>query len=608
MCSIAGWVDYNLDLTKKKDILKQMNEVLAHRGPDAFGVHITQNAALLHNRLAVIDIELGKQPMSREHGGESYTICYNGELYNTLELRQDLEKKGHNFKTSSDTEVLLVSFIEYGEKCLDKLNGIFAFAVWQKNAQKLFIARDKMGVKPLFYKKTKSGIIFSSEIKALFKNPYCRPVLDKDGINQIFLLVPGRIGGSGVYKDIQELKAGECLTLTKNSFNKKQYFSFKAKPHFYSLTETIDMLRYLVFDAIERQLVSDVPLATFLSGGLDSSIISYVAAKKYKIENKQLSTFSVDFEGNDKNFVKNDFQPDSDTRYINLMSEFINSKHTQVLLKNTAVVDNLKTASLARDLAGMADIDSSLLLFGKEVKKTHTVALSGECADEFFGGYPWFFNNTSDNTFPWARSLDLRKSICNKEFLFNNADDFVIDLYNQTLRETDYLTSDSLENKRQRELFNLNYKWFMQTLLDRKDRMSMQGGLEARVPFCDYRLAEFAYNIPWELKAYKGREKGLLREAFKDILPTDIVFRKKSPYPKTFDPLYFEAVKKLAKNAVESGGVVSQIIDKKVFYSLLELEPEKATPWYGQLMRLPQVFGMLYQLDCICSEYGVVVS
>jgi len=591
MCGIAGWFKYDGDLTKETDILKEMCDSISRRGPDAQGLYVEEKIGLVHRRLAVVDLENGKQPMSRDYNGAKYTIVYNGELYNTPELKKALKKIGVKFVGTGDTEVLLWAFIMWGEKCLDKLNGIYAFAIWNDKTEKLFAARDRMGVKPFFFRVTagdgKGGLVFASELKALFKNPLCPAVLDKEGVNQIFMLSPGRIPGSGVYKDVNELLPAEYMWVDKNGVERKKYWELTKKPHTESLRKTAKHLRKLVIDAIEKQLVSDVPLATFLSGGLDSSIISHVAAKKYKREKRQLTTYSVDFKGNEENFVKSEFQPDTDTKYIKIMQAHTKSDHRFVLLDNEDVFFALRDAAFARDLAGMGDVDSSLLLFAREVKKTHTVCLSGECADEIFGGYPWFFKPFDRGIFPWARDMKVRKDLINPKYLCENPEKFIADLIGDD------------------DMTKLNMRWFMQTLLDRKDRMTMYTGLEVRVPFCDHRIAEYAYNIPWEMKALGGREKGLLRMAFRGILPDEIVYRKKAPYPKTFDPHFFELTKNAAIVAVNRGGVLSQIINKEYFNELTTQPPEKNVPWYGQLMRLPQLFAMLAQMDYIFTEYGV---
>jgi asparagine synthase (glutamine-hydrolysing) len=610
MCGIAGWINYKEDLQTEEnlEILKNMQDALSRRGPDEAGSFTEKHAGLVHRRLAVVDISGGKQPMQKTHNGATFTLVYNGELYNADELREQLISLGHKFSGGSDTEVLLSAFIQWEAGCLDKLNGIFAFAVWNDKKKSLFCARDPMGVKPFFFKKTNRGIVFASELKSLFKNPLCPALLDKNGVNQIFLLAPGRIPSSGVYRDILELRAGEYLVCTTFGIKKRRYFKLKARRHTENLEQTKTHLRELILDSIDRQLVADVPLACFLSGGLDSSIITYAAAEKYRRENKTLTTFSVDFKDNDKNFERNAFQQSTDTEYIQTMADFSKTEHKFVTLENTEVVAALENAALARDLGGMADIDSSLLLFCKEVKKTHTVCLSGECADEILGGYPWFFTKTEGEIreFPWAHSLSMRKGLLNKNFLVKKPENYIRALIKKTVRETDTLAGESKQDRYMRRMFMLNLNWFMQTLLDRKDRMSMYSGLEVRVPFCDYRLVEYAFNLPWKYKSLGGREKGLVREAFKDILPEKIIHRKKNPYPKTFDPEFLKQVKENAVKAVNGDGLISRLVDKDYFNRLAEdQDPNACEPWYGQLMRLPQVFAWICQLDFIFREYCV---
>ncbi|MDF2822055.1 MAG: asnB [Clostridiales bacterium] len=612
MCSIAGWVDYRNDLYNNDRTLEKMLETMSNRGPDAQGIYKSREACLLHKRLIVVDPENGKQPMEYRQGDINYILSYNGELYNTEEIRNELIGLGYCFRGHSDTEVLLCSFVEWKEKCLEKLNGIFAFAVWNDRDKRLFFARDRIGVKPLFYYKYNEAIIFASEIKTLLANSIVKPILDRNGLNEIFLLGPSRTQGNGIYKNIEEVKPGEYRWFDKDGITKGTYWSLVAKPHTDNMEQSIENVRQLVCDSIERQLVSDVPLCCFLSGGLDSSIISMVAAKRYKALGKEpLTTYSVDYEGNEKFFKKNSFQPDSDNEYINIMSEFIGSKHKKYIVQNKDLAEALYNAVCARDVPGMVDIDSSLLLFCREIKKDFTVALSGECADEIFGGYPWYHNEEIlfEDTFPWSKSLDLRKSILKDGVLAPDADEYVRNRYESTCNETSKLEGESKLESRMREMFNLNFYWFMQTLLDRKDRMSMYSGLEVRVPFCDYRLVEYAYNLPWQIKSGGGREKWILREAMKDLLPEKVVWRKKSPYPKTFDPEYFNIVKNEVNRMIkDKDSFIGNILNKDMIKKLEDNPEIIATPWYGQLMRTPQVFAYLWQIDMWMKKYNVVVE
>ena len=609
MCGIAGWIDYETDVSENLSILNRMSKSLARRGPDAKGFHRERHACLLHRRLIVIDPENGNQPMRIAYNDEDYTLVYNGELYNTNEIRDELISLGYTFKGHSDTEVLLVSFIHWREKCVDKFNGIFAFAVWDTKEQTLFFARDRMGVKPLFFYNYEKGLIFASEIKTLLCNPKVMPKIDEEGLMEIFFIGPGRTPGQGIIKGVKELLPGEYAYFSKNNgLIRKKYWSLKAKPFNDNFNVAVEKTRYLVMDAIKRQLVSDVPLCCFLSGGLDSSIISKIAADYYVRNGKgQISTYSVDYVDNAKYFKKSLFQPNSDNEYIEIMINAIKSKHNYVILENKALIKSLYEATLARDLPGMADIDSSLLLLCKEIKNEFTVALSGECSDEIFGGYPWYHNKEIlfSNTFPWARSLDIRKKIL-KKGLLKNAEEYVQQKYLDTINHTDKLSNENKINSRMREMFMLNINWFMQTLLDRKDRMSMYNGLEVRVPFCDYRIVEYAYNMPWETKAFKGREKGILREAMKGILPDSIVFRKKSPYPKTHNPMYFALIKKeITKVLKNKNSILSQILDYNNIYEIMEHPESISSPWYGQLMGAAQIMAYIIQINYWLNEYEI---
>ena len=606
MCGIAGWLDWEKDISES-DCISAMSESLRRRGPDESGIYVDKNICLIHRRLVVVDPENGKQPMTFNFNDRKYTVVYNGELYNTDEIRRELEVLGYSFRGHSDTEVLLKSFVQWGKDCVNKLNGIFAFAVWDDSNKELFLARDRIGVKPLFFYFYNSGIIFASEIKTLLCNPIVKPVVDEVGLKEIFFMGPGRTPGNGIIKGVEELKPGEYMAFSKNKTTKNFYWKLQTKEFEDSLSVAIEKTRFLVTDSINRQLVSDKPLCCFLSGGLDSSIISKVASDYYRKENQTLCTYSVDYVDNEKYFKKNKYQPNSDLEYINIMVNYIKSNHKTVTLSNGTLANALYDSTLARDLPGMADIDSSLLLFCKEIKKDFTVALSGECADEIFGGYPWYHDREIlfDETFPWSRSLNIRRNILKEGFL-KSGENYVQEKYLSTIKDVPKLKGESKLNARMREMFILNIKWFMQTLLDRKDRMSMYNGLEVRVPFCDYRIVEYAFNMPWEIKALNGREKGVLREAMKGILPYEIIYRKKSPYPKTHNPVYMKAVSDKVKTILQDKtSVLSSILDYNKVVDLIENEEKVNENWYGQLMRVPQIMAYIIQIDCWMKKYKI---
>ena len=608
MCGIGGFVDFERDARRGGPILHGMKRTLTPRGPDAEGTYFDEDAALVHRRLIVIDPEGGKQPM---HSPDRNTIIiYNGELYNTSELRTELMSRGHEFVGHSDTEVLLHAYLEWKTDAFSRLNGIFAFAIWEKRERRLTLCRDRLGVKPLFFAPIRNGLTFGSTIDTVLCHPEIEPALDEDGLRTLLLLGPARPPESGVFRQIKSLLPGHFAVLTPENFTDHVYWQLEAHEHEDDLPTTIERTHTLICDAARRQLVSDVPLACFLSGGLDSSILSMLAAKDYAARGETLHTWSVDYRDNDKYFTKSIFQPNSDDSYIDQMVDFLGTHHHRVVLEPEALCAALLPATDARALPGMADVDSSLLLFCAAVKRGGTtVCLSGECADELFGGYPWYHREEIlfEDTFPWSRSVGLRLGLLAPDAV-RNGEEFVRQHYRDTCDRAPKLSSDDKKAARMREMFVLNLDWFMATLLDRKDRMSMYSGLEVRVPFCDHRIVEYAYNMPWDFKSLEGREKGIVRRAFVDELPKEIVYRKKSPYPKTFHPVYTRLCADYVRRIFEDNtSVTASLFDRNAVQKLMQRPESLAEPWFGQLMRTPQIFAYIIQLDRWFRHYHVKI-
>ena len=598
MCAIAGilWLP--------EENVPKMLETMTRRGPDASGIFRDRDCTLLHARLTVIDPAGGRQPMTWDRGDEIFTVVYNGELYNTEELRRKLLALGHRFEGHSDTEVLLHAYAQWGEGCLAMLNGIYAFAVWEHRKRRLFLVRDRMGVKPLFFKRHQGGLLFASEIKTILAYPTVKARLDREGAAELLLLGPGRTPGCGVFKDVFELEPGCCALWQDGRLKVRRYWQLLDREHRESFEETAEQVRVLVTDAIRRQTVSDVPIGTFLSGGLDSSLITAVCAGEMAKKGGTLTTFSVDYADNDKYFTPSKFQPNSDGYYIRLMQAALDTDHHWCVLTPEELVAELENATLARDLPGLADVDFSLLAFCRRIKERVTVALSGECADEIFGGYPWYRDPAVRDTdgFPWAQNTAFRASLAVPALALG--EDYVRSRYLDTCRESDILPGTPPREKRIKEMVNLNQRWFMQTLLDRKDRMSMFSGLEVRVPFCDHRIAEYLYGVPWEFKEYGGKEKGLLRYAMADWLPEEVLYRKKSPYPKTFDPKYLALVESRMRTLLQQKDApLFSLVSRQAVEKLLE--GEQPWPWYGQLMRKPQTLAYFLQLDFWLRHYQV---
>ena len=608
MCGFAGFTNLKENISSKENIYN-MNNALSRRGPDEDGYYYEKHICMGHKRLIVIDPEGGKQPMTNMYSNNTYTIVYNGQIYNTDELRAELKNNGFIFDSYSDTEVILKGFILWKKDIVKKLNGIFAFAIWDSNSKELFLARDHFGVKPLFYTIFKNTLIFASELKAILKYPGITAIIDEQSIAELFGIGPARSPGIGIFKNICELQPAHYAVFNELGLYTEQYWQLVSKVHTDSLAKTADTVRYLLGSSIERQLCSDVPLCVFLSGGLDSSIIAHYASDYQKRHNLgPLQTLSVDYVDNDKNFKKTDFQPNSDNHYIKLMSEKLGTQHQTIMLDTPDLVNSLDDAMFARDYPGMADVDSSLLLFCRESKKYATVSLTGECSDEIFGGYPWFFraDSLNSNTFPWSLAISERQKLLNPEISKKvNLKSYIDYRYNESLKNVHILDEDSMETANKRKISYLTLNWFMQTLLDRSDRMAMYSGFEIRVPFCDYKLVEYVWNIPWEMKALHGREKGLLRYAMKGILPEEIIERKKSPYPKTWNPTYLTAVKdKLSKIMCTNDAPINLLLNKRYILDIIQSDGNAfKRPWFGQLMTGPQLMAYLCQVNSWLEKY-----
>lgn len=614
MCGIAGWIDREQPVSRERSILHRMNRALACRGPDDEGIWLSTHAALIHRRLVVTDPEGGAQPMVRRYGGRTYVITYDGKLFNIPELRRELETRGHVLTSRSDTELILAAYAEWGAECLRHFNGVFAFAIWDDTSASLFAARDRVGVKPLFFARRGEGLLFGSELKALLAHPAVRPEVDEEGLAEVLVMGPGRTPGHGVFRGVEELRPGSWLRFDRNGLQVKSYWQLASHPHPDDLDTTVERVRDLFQDAVRRQLASDVSLGTMLSGGLDSSAISAVVAKVLREEGKgPLRTFSVDYVGNEKHFRPNEFQPHSDAPWVRRMAEHLGSVHQTVIIDTEELASALVPAMRARDLPGMTDVDASLYLFSRELKKEVTVILSGECADEVFGGYPWFHREEliRADTFPWSRLVPQRLRFFSPEVVSRiRAEEYVADRYREALQEVPGLPGETPEEGRMRELFYLCLTRWMPVLLDRSDRMSMAFGLEVRVPFCDHRLLEYVWNVPWSMKRCDGREKGLLRRAVSGLLPEEVRMRRKSPFPKTHNPAYLEAVRREALRRIDDPASplrdLLHVEEVRRFAGRKDLQ-EQHIPWFGQLMNVPQLFAYFIQLDAWMREYGVVI-
>lgn len=613
MCGLCGFCNFECDFTNSEisvkeqmDILMKMRKTIDYRGKDQHGEYLKGEVGFSHARLSIRDIENGRQPMTRYKNNKEFVIVFNGEIYNTNELREALKKKGVVPETNCDTEVILLLYMEYGVDFVAMLNGIFAFVIYDGEKKQLFLVRDRLGVKPLFYTLKNHMLVFGSEIKALFAHPDIRPRVTRDSFREIFGIGPARTPGCGVFEGICEVEPGHFLIYDRDGLHAGSYWELKADEHSDSYEETVEKVSFLVHDAIKRQMVSDVPVCSFLSGGIDSSIVTAVACREFESP-ENFNTFSFDFSGNDLYFQSNSFQPERDNKYVDIMLQRYPTNHRYLKCDELTLAELLSEATYAKDLPGMADVDASLLYFCKIVSGTNKVVLTGECADEIFGGYPWFYRPelTQGECFPWSRTMDMRKLLLKDSFAeMLDLDSYAHDTYLTSVAKTPLLPGEDSAAEKQRKISYLNIKWFMQTLLDRMDRTSMHYGLEARVPFADHRIVEYLYNVPWDMKYKDGVEKSLLREAFRGEVPEEVLFRKKSPYPKTYNPKYEAVLTERLKGLMDrKDSPLKLICDKEKVEKFLSKPAEYGKPWFGQLMSSPQLIAYFIQIDSWFSLY-----
>lgn len=559
MCGITGWVSFDSDVTQRRDVIDKMTETMACRGPDAAGVWLGRDAGLGHRRLAVIDLPGGAQPMALRQSDATIALVYSGEVYNFIELREELIKRGHSFSTNSDTEVVLRGYLEWSDQIAEHLNGMFAFAIWDERDERLVMVRDRLGVKPLFYYPTSDGVVFGSEPKAIFENPHADRVIDSTGLRQ--LVTPISVPGRSIWKNCYEVEPGTVIEVNKAGIRNRRYWRLPTRIHTDDFEHTIATVRKLLTDTVQRQLIADVPQCVLLSGGLDSSSVTSLAAAHLASFDRQVKTYSIDYAEHADNFSPVGIQLTRDLPYAHEVAAMVNSSHSDVVLNIDDLADPtiLYAATRARDTPSLGEMDTSLYLLFKEIRRSSTVALSGESADEIFGGYPFQYDASAREAV-----VDTEKFVCNaisgtewmNREVFEKLDlaGWIAELHRETLSEVEHLDDVTTADRCDRSVNYFAITRFLRKLLDRKDRMSMAVGLEVRVPYCDHRLVEYLYNVPLQFKYVGGIEKFLLRKAVDDLLPSSVLQRKKSGYPNSHSPRYTELLRRQASDALTNSG------------------------------------------------------
>jgi asparagine synthase (glutamine-hydrolysing) len=588
VCGITGWVGYRRDLQAQGEALREMTATMACRGPDESGMWLGRHCGLGHRRLAVIDLPGGKQPMTAATPGGSVTLAYSGECYNYAELRAELRGRGHSFRTESDTEVVLRGYLEWGSAVMDRLNGMYAFAIWDERDEHLLLARDRMGVKPLYYYPTQDGVLFGSEPKAILASPLAEPAVDLDGLREIFAFT--KTPGTAVWRGMREVVPGTVVTVDRSGCRPAVYWALSANQHTDDVPATVARVRELLDDIVARQLVADVPLCVLLSGGLDSSALTAIAAGQLRAGGTgTLRSFAVDFVGQAENFVPDELRDTPDAPFVHDVAEHAGVDHRDIMLDPARLAGPAArvAAITARDMPiGLGEMDNSLYLLFAAIREHSTVALSGESADEVFGGYRWFHEPAVQqaDTFPWVASAQgqifLRGVMLDPDIArLLDLDGYIEQRYREAIAEVPETDGQSDLERRLRRICYLHLTRFVRIMLDRKDRMSMAVGLEVRVPFCDHRLVDYVFNTPWAYKTFDGREKSLLRAAVADMLPQSVIQRVKSPYPSTQDRGYVVELQRQAADVLRSGNGALALFDQPGLAAVTTADPKAVTPY-----------------------------
>ncbi|MET8939011.1 asparagine synthase (glutamine-hydrolyzing) [Streptomyces rubiginosohelvolus] len=608
MCGIAGWLDWERDLTRESGTVRRMADTLARRGPDDSGVWTATRIGLGHRRLAVIDPELGRQPMTErggDDGRELAVVSFSGEIHNYRELRTELTARGHRFRTASDTEVLLAAHREWGPRAIERFAGMFAYALWDIAEQTLHLGRDPLGVKPLYYAEHPSGLVFGSEPKALFASGLIRPEVDAEGLTDVFTVAAKR-PGDAVYRGVRQLLPGHLLTVRRGATTARRYWQLTTAPHEDDEDTTVATVRSLLDRIVGEQTVADVPLGALLSGGIDSSAITAIGARALAADARgPLATYSVDFAGSEEDFQADALHVSRDAPYVRAVVDHVGTKHSEVLVEPASLLAESGVTLRARDYPGVGDLDVSLYLLFREVRRHLTVALSGEGADDAFGGYPWFASEAErpSGGFPWSAGVKDRNAVLSPELRGHlDLHERLEARYREALDEVPYLDGESGVDRRMREVYYLQHTRFLPFLLDRKDRMSMANGLEVRVPFCDHRLVEYVWNVPWRLKRLGGSEKGLLRAAVEDALPAEVVHRPKSGFPVGQSPEYLESVRTAVSDMIESDGPAMRLLDAGTLRAMV-----RDQAWVNGTFTPPPILPRALQLDDWLTAYDVRV-
>jgi asparagine synthase (glutamine-hydrolysing) len=587
MCGITGWIAFRRDLTTQRPVLDAMTATMACRGPDAEGGWTSPSAALGHRRLSVIDLEGGVQPMTADTPDGPVVLTYSGEAYNFRELRDELRRRGHAFRTESDTEVVLRGYLEWGEELADHLDGMYALGIWDGREDKLVLLRDRLGIKPLYLYETEDGVLFGSEAKAILAHPEVSAVVDADGFRELFAFVkePGR----AVWAGMREVRPGGMVIVDRGGLRERIYWRLEVAEHRDDTETTVRHVRELLEASVGRQLFADVPQCVLLSGGLDSSALVALAGRRMAEQGRRPRTFTVDFEQPDA-FNPDELRGSRDAPFAREVVAHVGTEHTDIRLDHQELANPevRRAVVAARDLPfGFGEADNSLYLLFKAIREHSTVALSGESSDEIFGGYPWFHLPVVQDVpmFPWVTASGLGPRVHPTKLIDTGLLLRTLDVpgywaqrWSDAVSELPALDGEDAHERRMREFCYVHLTSLLGLLLDRKDRMSMAVGLEVRVPFCDHRLVQYVFNTPWAMKTFDGREKSLLRAAVRDTIPASVADRVKALYPNTQELRYVDELRRQVGDVLAEDHRALDFFDRGALAAAVRKESAAVVP------------------------------
>ncbi len=606
MSGIAGMVNPFEDIQLNSVNICAMSDAIRTRGPNGAGYFLSPRAALLRRVGSECPKNKDISVTEITFEGKTYIVTLDGILYNQQELWSELRSLGCPGSASSCSELLIYAYAKWQQDFLNKLNGIFAFALFILEDNTLILARDQLGVKPLFYALTGRAVLFASEVQGITRNPLFQTTMDLEGLAELICLSPRHTPGSAIIKGIHQIRPGHYLQYSQEGAKHIRYWKLENQTHEDDLGKTLETVRELVIDAVKRQMQSEVPLCGLLSGGLYSSLITAIVADHPALLHSNIyNTWSVDFEKNNRYIRQRTLSGDTDTPWVRWVCRRAGTRHHYIILSSVDLLDSLLDASEARGIPGMPDYDSSLLLLCREIRKDFSIMLSGDCSDEVFGAN----TRTSDHFASGKKRLPWTSNVAEKISIFKNdlvdlikPYEFIEKCYEEALSEYPKFVTDAKRLKKENEAQWFSLYWNLPCLLERLDRMSMAFGLEARVPFCDVRLIEYFWNIPQELKRLNNRDRGLLREAMRGYLPSDILERKKSPYPHSQDPDYEAKIKNLLfETVLDPGSPVKNLLNLKTLESMMKQQQDLNKRYTSR----SQLYGWIIQLNHFMGINGI---